>query len=390
MPPPAILVDRDGVLVDEVAFLSRPDQVRALPGVGPVIQRAHRAGLRVVVCTNQPVVARGDVTLEGLEAIHQTLDAQLRATGDAPDAYLVCPHHPAPETTHPNRAFVTPCDCRKPLPGLLLRAAREGGLTHASTVYVGDRTTDLLAAQRAGMVGVGVTTGYACRDGKHPLLPEVALFPSLAEAFTLPLVTALSPTLQRFAQRVEKGSVVLLGGPSRAGKTVLANALRLVLSQAGHTVVHVSLDRFIQPACRRPPDATLAQRLGHAHAELMLTALLRDGYATTPLYDPSTREDAGTADVDLPRNAVLLLDGILANTLEPTGPTVRVHVDAPVELRRARRHAFYVWKGLTGAALAHSVDGRTDEEALLPQLAARAHTVLTLHNDGAVSLVREG
>jgi D-glycero-D-manno-heptose 1,7-bisphosphate phosphatase len=152
----AVFLDRDGVLVEDVDLLTRGDQLRLLTGVPSALNTLRNAGFALVVVSNQPVVARGLVTEQEIEMIHAELDRLLLAAGGpAMDRYYFCPHHP--KGTLP--AYRLDCECRKPKPGLLLRAARELNLDLQRSFLVGDRITDIIAGVKAGCRTVLVQTG---------------------------------------------------------------------------------------------------------------------------------------------------------------------------------------------------------------------------------------
>ena len=122
-----------------------------------------------VCCTNQPVVARGALDEEGLHALHRLLEGTLGAEGAWLDAIFACVHHPDRGFAGERAELKIACRCRKPLPGLFHQAQAALGVDARASIAVGDRTTDLRAAEAAGMIAVGVLTGAACRDGKLPL-----------------------------------------------------------------------------------------------------------------------------------------------------------------------------------------------------------------------------
>ena len=152
----AVFLDRDGVLIEDIDLLTRVDQLRVLPGVPQALKMLAEAGFQLVVASNQPVVARGLVTEVEVQAVHEHLEKLLIQAGASPFAgWYFCPHHP--NATLP--AYRQACDCRKPKPGLLLRAARELGLDLSASFMVGDRITDIIAGARAGCRTVLVQTG---------------------------------------------------------------------------------------------------------------------------------------------------------------------------------------------------------------------------------------
>jgi D-glycero-D-manno-heptose 1,7-bisphosphate phosphatase len=153
----AAFVDRDGVLIREVNHLTSAAQIEILPGVPEALRRLHEAGWLVVVVTNQSVIARGMVTEDGLREIHRALAAALQRRGASVDAIYYCPHHPAGAVA----AYRAVCDCRKPEPGLLRRAAADLGIDLPSSVMVGDADSDIEAGRRAGCRTVLLRSGGA-------------------------------------------------------------------------------------------------------------------------------------------------------------------------------------------------------------------------------------
>lgn len=147
---PALFLDRDGVInTDPVQFVTHPDQLELLPTSAQAIARFNALGIPVVVCSNQSGVAKGLYTLETLQQISDRLQQLLGAYGAHIDAFYYCPHDDADG-----------CDCRKPKPGLLLRAAQERGLSLRGSVFVGDSWRDIVAGRSAGVKTVLVLSGH--------------------------------------------------------------------------------------------------------------------------------------------------------------------------------------------------------------------------------------
>lgn len=153
---PAVFLDRDGVVIEDSHYLGDTTRVRLLPGVPEAIAALNRAGRAVVVVTNQSGVARGLFTEPDVLAVHAHLAELLRGYGATIDAFHHCPHHPEADVP----AFRVECECRKPRPGMLRRAAEELGLDLAASWMVGDRVTDLEAGAAVGCRTVLVRTGY--------------------------------------------------------------------------------------------------------------------------------------------------------------------------------------------------------------------------------------
>jgi histidinol-phosphate phosphatase family protein len=193
-----VLLDRDGVLVEEVGLVHRPEQLRLISGAAGAVRRLNQAGVRVALVTNQPVVARGLCSLEELACIHARLDCLLAAEGARLDGKYVCPHHPETGHAEGDPALRGPCACRKPATGLAEQALSELGVPAWRCVIIGDRSCDLQLAANAGLASIGLETGAGCRDGLHPA-PAVWRFLDLAEAADW--ICSIGPGLQGTAGR---------------------------------------------------------------------------------------------------------------------------------------------------------------------------------------------
>jgi D-glycero-D-manno-heptose 1,7-bisphosphate phosphatase len=153
---PAVFIDRDGCLTEEVGYVNHPSRLRLLPRSVEAVGRLNRAGIPVVVATNQAGIAKGYFSEATLQDVNAEMVRQL-ALGDAHlDGLYVCVHHPR-EGEPPYRLR---CGCRKPLPGLLVTASRDMGLDLDASVMVGDKLSDVAAGQAAGAAGVLVLSGY--------------------------------------------------------------------------------------------------------------------------------------------------------------------------------------------------------------------------------------
>jgi D-glycero-D-manno-heptose 1,7-bisphosphate phosphatase len=159
----AVFLDRDGTLCEEVGYVNHLSRSRLLPNSIEAIRLVNRAGLLAVVTTNQSGVARGYFSQELVEAVHAKLLATLSEGGVRLDAVYYCPHHPS-EGTPPWRSE---CECRKPKPGMILRAAREHDIDLSGSYVVGDSVVDIEAGASAGVPGILVKTGYGRGHLEH-------------------------------------------------------------------------------------------------------------------------------------------------------------------------------------------------------------------------------
>lgn len=146
----AVFLDRDGVLsVEGGDYVTRPELLRMLPRVGEAIERLNRANFRVMIVTNQSAVGRGLMTLDDLAEVHTRLQSEVALEGGRIDAVYFCPHRPDEG-----------CSCRKPAPGMLLRAAAEHEIDLHRSYMIGDSPKDIAAGASVGCRTVLVLSGH--------------------------------------------------------------------------------------------------------------------------------------------------------------------------------------------------------------------------------------
>jgi len=152
----AVFLDRDGTVIREVEYLRSPKQMRLLPRAAEAIRRLNEAGFAVVMVTNQSSIGRGLLTEDDLMEIHGVLRERLARRGARMDGIYFCPHHEEAARLEYRRR----CRCRKPAPGMFLRAAVELDVDLGRSYAVGDSGRDIEAGRRAGCRTVLVRSGY--------------------------------------------------------------------------------------------------------------------------------------------------------------------------------------------------------------------------------------
>lgn len=178
---PAVFLDRDGTLIRETPYLASARQVHVLPGVAEALAALRRAGLLILVVSNQSGVARGLLDAGQLLQIQRRIEDELARTGAGVDGWYHCPHHPGVGVPPERRR----CRCRKPLPGLLERAGEDFPVDWERSVGVGDDVRDLqaFAAKRLPAVLVGTGKGREARQKLAELGQDPDLYAAhLAEA----------------------------------------------------------------------------------------------------------------------------------------------------------------------------------------------------------------
>lgn len=163
---PAVFLDRDGTISEEIGHITDPSRFRLLPGAAAAVSRLNERGIPAILVTNQTGPARGLCGEDAIRAVHEEMRGQLAAEGARLDAVYYCPHLAGGIVP----AYAVDCGCRKPRPGMLLRAAREHGLDLSRSYMVGDKPCDIGAARNAGCRSVLVLTGYGRRMWGDPSL----------------------------------------------------------------------------------------------------------------------------------------------------------------------------------------------------------------------------
>jgi len=155
MKKPAVFIDRDGTLIEQVEVLTEPSQLKLLPGVAEAIADLNRCGFLVIGLTNQPIVEKGLLTLDGLEKIHDVLKATLARAGAHLDAVYTCPHRYRAEGQ---------CECRKPGLKLIRDAQADFDIDMEHSWLIGDRLRDIETGRRAHLKTIFVKTGGESDD----------------------------------------------------------------------------------------------------------------------------------------------------------------------------------------------------------------------------------
>lgn len=173
----AVFLDRDGTLIRDVNYLSRPEQVELLPGVAAAVRRVNEAGLAAIVVTNQSGIARSYFTESEYDKVRQRMESLLRDEGAHIDATYHCPHYPE---------VSGPCECRKPGTLLYRRAAKDHGIDARASWFIGDRMRDVSPAGELGGIGIMVpgdqTPMAEVESARKEFLVESSLDAAIARA----------------------------------------------------------------------------------------------------------------------------------------------------------------------------------------------------------------
>lgn len=155
----AIFLDRDGTINKYVGFLRDIEEFQLIDGVAEAIKKINNSGYLAIIVTNQPVIARGEVSYEELDKIHKKLETELGLKGAYIDRLYYCPHHPHKGYEGEISKLKIDCSCRKPKPGMLIKAAKDFNIDLSNSWMVGDSENDILAGKNAGCKTVLIGKG---------------------------------------------------------------------------------------------------------------------------------------------------------------------------------------------------------------------------------------
>jgi histidinol-phosphate phosphatase family protein len=252
----AVFIDRDGTLNEPRGHIADPDNIVLIPGAAAAVRRLNDAGLRTVLVTNQPVVARGEADLPTLERIHGRLELLLSAAGGYLDRIAFCPHHPDGGYAGEVAALKMACDCRKPATGLIEDAIAALNVDRHRSWMIGDSNADILAAHRAGLLSIRVLTGEGGTDAIDAIPDTTVADFAAAVGIVLDQYPSLLREAAQHVSSIKPGELVLVASPNNV---LLAAVLRNELRAAGLVAMKPSTAELALPSAvdTSPADAVL-------------------------------------------------------------------------------------------------------------------------------------
>lgn len=381
----AVFLDRDGTLNAEVNYLRSPNQLKLLGGAAEAVRRINRAGILAIGITNQPVLARGEVTLEGLKNIHMRLDSLLGEQGAYLDNIYVCPHHPDKGFLGEIPELKIECLCRKPKTGLFDLAVQEFNISRRDSWMVGDTTSDILAGRRAGLRTILVRTGYSGRDFKYDIEPDFVAH-DLAGAVDWILrghasvVSKLMPLISSAAS----SRVILLGGASRTGKSSVANVLAELLCLVGKKAHILPLDSWLKSAVERQEGAGVLNRyqmefLIEQTEQLVSSSERFD--IDCPRNDRKLRQSIQSKKISVGPSDIVIIEGVSAllekRLLDLANLSIYVEIDDVLRMKRLQEE--YSWREERPEDFMKKIMSRElDEVSLIKSVAYKADCQIKL------------
>jgi histidinol-phosphate phosphatase family protein len=366
----AVFLDRDGTLNIEVDHLKNSDQLILVDGAAKAVKQINRAGLLAIGVTNQPVLARGDVTQDKMKSIHSRLDALLGQSGAYLDRLYLCPHHPDGGFHGEVAELKINCNCRKPKTGLIDRAVGELNISRRDSWMIGDTTSDILAGQRAGLRTILVRTGYAGRDFKYEVTPNF-IADNISTAVDW-IINGHRRAIQKLMPMVlssKESRIILVGGPSRSGKSTAASVMEELFALMGKKAHILPLDGWLKPAQERVEGVGVLARYNMSAA---VTEILKIGSCSSraeinwPQYDRKTKVLCSSRQISVGPSDVLIVEGVpaLLDKHLDKQADMRVFIKAEDGLRLSRIKSEYKWRGESESIITEKINSRELDEVL--------------------------
>jgi len=386
---PTIFLDRDGVLNEERDWkgVTEADELTVLPGAAEAVKLINDAAWLAVVVTNQPQIAKGFTTEAELDRIFAKLETELGFGGAKLDRVYYCPHHPEQGFEGEIPELKIACDCRKPRPGMILRATEELPVDMHQAYLVGDRKADIALAREVGIGAFGVRTGYGCQDCSAEFEPEL-MFHDVLEAASfavhgIPAARELALDINETIRQSEAPLRIAIGGRTLAGKTCFAFDLCRRLKAHGHDAVRLSI----------------GAPLGESGSEVIVTSSRGPRMPFRSVSDfldliayesaPSYQDLLGGRPA-----VVIVIDGGLPAVRDASANVDRrVYLDIAPEILDSRRRALCAWRGLEAEATTDYLTRVQQEESELAAAQRQAADIVIVgtteglhydHNAGAV------
>ncbi len=315
-PQKAVFIDRDGTVNIEVNHLNSSDKFELLPGAASAIKILNHSDYLVCVITNQPVIARGECSFSELKQIHNKMETLLGKEGAFIDRIYYCPHHPDQGYPGEIAELKIDCDCRKPKTGMIDQAVHDLNIQRNQSWMIGDTSSDMLTAKKAGLKSVLVETGYAGLDQKYWAIPDY-IVPDIyaASSFILEIYPRIVDFCAKIVSDFKEGDTIMVGGLSRSGKSTFSNVLRDVLNNQNKNAQVISLDRWLRSEGERK-EGVLGRYNLEAIERLMSKIAdrsCRPFKLDLPGYNKLTKKQVPSVEeLEIQKNDIIIIEGTIA------------------------------------------------------------------------------
>lgn len=344
-----IFLDRDGVLNEDIEYIHTPEQMQLFPYTAEAVKKINNSEYLSIVVTNQPVVARNSLTEAGLRQIHNKMEWELGVQRCKVDDIFYCPHHPHKGYEGENIALKIDCDCRKPKPGMLFKAAQQYHIDLANSWMIGDAERDLLAGAAASCTSVGLRSGAACKGSQF--VPDY-MFDNLLQAVDFivdePFLHVFNQIeLRRNNHTSSLPFVINIGGNTGCGKSTLATYLEKKYQKNNVNVLRINLDNWLLSKEMRDASNNVFERY-------QILQMIKDMFSimkgnTVQLYKHShqVNVERETISYKYTQEDIVLIEGVVALSMPQLRGLSHCKIFmkiSDIELKN-RLYSFNTWKG---------------------------------------------
>jgi histidinol-phosphate phosphatase family protein len=359
----AIFLDRDGVINEERGLFSNPDDLVLFDFSAKAIKKINNSDYKAIVVTNQPSIAKNIASLEELHTIHKKMETVLGEKGAKLDEIYFCPHHPEKGFPGERVEFKIDCDCRKPKPGMLLKAVEEFNIDLNQSFIIGDTEKDILAGKSAGCYTIGVMTGFGLK--KSTVFPDY-FFTDLNESVDFLLNNNYEKYFKELVSGIEsnKPYIIGIGGNARCGKSNFASYLKMRFEQSGFAILKIELDNWILPEAERSSKMNVYDRFRLLDMKNDLEKLIDSRTISVISYPNRTEPQSVEIKYNIRNYDVVLIEGVVALS----SPALlelyhkKVFVSTSEEKRKQRFEKYYLWKGKSSLEIEALYRARTSDE----------------------------
>lgn len=358
----AIFLDRDGVINEEISFISKLEDMKLYPFSAGAIKTINQSDYKAIVITNQSVIARNLCSFKELRGIHNKMDTQLGEERAKIDALYFCPHHPDRGYPEERSEYKVECLCRKPKPGLLLDAAFDFNINLSSSFMIGDNGRDIEAGINAGCTTVGVRTGYGLKNAST--LPDF-FFADMHEAVDFIIKEPHLELFEKiFLRKLPAPALILLGGKARSGKSTLASYLKWKMQQKGKTVLKIELDDWILPEAKRMDCKNVYDRFQLSKIESDIQQILAGMSKKIQQYPAHPDRPEKQLDYKYTGQDIIIIEGVVALSSEVLRNLAysSVYLDINSSTHKKRIREYYTWRGKSEAEIEKLYNERLKDE----------------------------
>jgi histidinol-phosphate phosphatase family protein len=358
----AIFLDRDGVINEEISFISKPEEMRLYEYTPAAIRKINQSDYKAIVVTNQSVIARNLCTLEELKIIHNKMETDLGREKALIDALYFCPHHPDRGFPEERPEYKIDCLCRKPKPGMFLDAAFDFNLDLSKSFMIGDSERDVEAGINAGCITVGLMTGYGMRKTSH--IPDF-FFADLSEAVNFIVDEPYKPVFNKMVGlHLKSPAILLIGGNARSGKSNLAAYLKLKLEQEGRKILKIELDNWILPEAQRTTCKNVYDRFQLNKIEADLQQILAGINCSVMTNTKHAERISQNINYKYTGQDYVIIEGVVALSSEVIRELGhwKIFLDIGPAEHRQRVENYYRWKGKTADEISRLYNERISDE----------------------------